>query len=602
MSVYAKKLIFAALLSLVGIASSYGWYVSTDTTRVSTTSKVIAHLDYQKNEVQRRVAKHVIWERVEEGEDLHTGEAVRTAPDAEAKILFLSGAEVDLDPESVVVIEDSGDKVNLDFVKGNLVVKGGNASEDLSLKSGNTSIALNKADVSLGKSATKGVDVQVLKGSAQLSNGGKTLTLDQTNKGTFSDDGMDVTKKFFKDLQPAVSDKLYIKLGDAAHFKWAPVAQDYDVHLEVGSTRDNLKQAGQPVPGTKGELTMNLSPGNQFWKLVAVSKKDPKDLRASAIVLNAPPKLLSPRKDEQVALNSENQKVDLRWANPSKLSILQIEVSQDPNFTKPLITQSVEDTGLFNVSLKTSGDYFWRLTGWRAGSNEGLRSEVVKFSVRTHFELLPPDLKGPAAEARLPFESVNSGASYLSWQPTAGVNQYHVYLEDEKSRAPIFDKEMVDLTQVKIPPLKPGRYFWTVTSLNGEGKQSPRGTGRFFSVEDVPALPWADHLQQENYFYVTEKPTLKPVWSKPAKGDYKLFHIIVKSDDGTPDLVQKTDGKDSTVSVPHDGLYHVVVEALDAGGMPLARTAPRDFFVEPKPLLATAFPPVCRLKITEPPV
>src|SRR5205807_2100069 len=98
MSVYAKKLILAAMLSLLGISSSYAWYVYTEKSSIGATSKVIARLDYERNEVQRRPVKHVIWERVEEGEELHTGEAIRTAPDSEAKIMFNSGAEVDLDP------------------------------------------------------------------------------------------------------------------------------------------------------------------------------------------------------------------------------------------------------------------------------------------------------------------------------------------------------------------------------------------------------------------------------------------------------------------------------------------------------------------------
>src|SRR4051812_34720002 len=128
MSLYTRKLILAAILSLTGIGLSFLWYrfdLARTGNRDNFSKKLLAHLGSAKNEVQKRPAKRVIWQRIDEDEPLFSGEAVRTSPDAEAKITFESGAEVDLDPDSVVVIEETGNKVNLDFVKGNLFVKGG---------------------------------------------------------------------------------------------------------------------------------------------------------------------------------------------------------------------------------------------------------------------------------------------------------------------------------------------------------------------------------------------------------------------------------------------------------------------------------------------
>src|SRR5258708_1430490 len=153
MSPYTRRLVGAAVLSLCGIGATYGWYRYEEALSLrhdDSQKLLLAHLETAKNDVQKRQKGRVIWKHVDETEPLYAGESIRTSSDSEAKIRFVSGAEVELDADSVVAIEATGGKPNLDFISGNIFVKGGAGGEQgsLSLKSGTASIDVNNADLS----------------------------------------------------------------------------------------------------------------------------------------------------------------------------------------------------------------------------------------------------------------------------------------------------------------------------------------------------------------------------------------------------------------------------------------------------------------------
>ncbi|MDZ4677494.1 MAG: FecR domain-containing protein [Oligoflexia bacterium] len=602
MTSYSRKLLIAAALSVTGVASSYGWYrydLSLHSRGDEGNRKLLAHLSMAKNEVQKRSVKRVIWQRIGEDDPLYSGEAVRTAPDGEAKIIFVTGAEVDLEPDSVVVIEESGDKVALDFVKGNVYVKGNGDTSNLALKSGNTSISLNNADLSLGRKSGsgQGLDVQVYSGSAQVNSGDKTLTLDKDKSGNISATGMDITQQFFKLKTPAPNERVYVRVDkkEAVLFSWVPLTADFDVKLETGTKREVLKPYGQVVPGTKGEIQALLGPGSQFWRLVATNKKDPKQVYFSTvskvlIVADFPPKLLSPAKDALASLNPQTKSLDLRWANPSKLVKLQIELSKDASFAKPIFSQLVEDTGVFAVSPKDDGEYYWRISGYRPGTALQLVSEPLKFMLRTKFQLIPPELKLPASDARISFETITNGGAYLVWEKVPGINKFHLRVEEmilkgsPKKSELLVDKEISDVTQLRIPQAKSGSYKWSVTSVDHKGEESKPSLVRYFTVEELPRLAWADGKDQDSFLYVTEKPSLKVSWK--ALGGIKAdkYKVTVKTD-GAEDKVISTTQLNQQVDVAGDGLFRVTVEAFDIKGVPIARTSTRDVTVGLRPLL-----------------
>ena len=127
---FFERVLLAFLFSASSLCFSYYWYKKGGPQPTETfKSKEVAMLVSSRNEVQRKPSKRVIWETVGRGEVLYLNEAVRTSSTAEAVIEFTEegkeGTRIVLEPDSVVVLEETGSDLTLDFLKGNVFVAGG---------------------------------------------------------------------------------------------------------------------------------------------------------------------------------------------------------------------------------------------------------------------------------------------------------------------------------------------------------------------------------------------------------------------------------------------------------------------------------------------
>lgn len=593
MTFYIRKIVLGLALSCAGIVLSYAWYkfdLSRSKVLDTENKKTVAHLSESKNEVQKKQANRVIWQSVDIDEALHAGEAVRTSADSEAKIIFNSGAQVQMDPDSVVVIEEVGDKINLDFVKGNLFFKGGGKKDQLGLRSGSTNIDLKNGEVALNKSQDgKALDVQVLRGTAELSQGDKKVLLDTEKGGTVDEKGLSIAQQFLKAKAPLAFSKMYIQTAkkEPVVFEWEKLPENFDVYLEIGDRREKLSRMYPKVSGKLGMMAMQLKLGNYFWRLVAVDNKDATKIYYTpvnkiSVLAEVAPKLIQPADDSVATLSAQTQTLSLRWSNPSKLEKLHVEISKDAQFSKNVYSEQLADTGVHEAAVTEDGVYYWRVAGFRAGTSREVVSNSGKFILKTKLELLPPQLKEPKDGSRVQIENIQNGLVFLKWDPVLGYNQYQikVALGDKL----VFEQKVNDVQQVRFTMAKPGSYKWAISTLNAEGNASQLSQQRLLIVEELPQLIWADSKQQDQYFYLTEKPQMRVALKPLDKA--RSYKITYKLDEAKP--IEKTlmsSTPDKIFDIPSDGLYKVFVEALNEKSQVIARSFTKDIVIQPRPLL-----------------
>ena len=273
-----RRLFLALVFSIGCFVASIWWYESGRQEAHTLNHKPVARLNDSSHEVQRKPTKRVIWESVNKNDELYSGEAIRTASNADANLFFMrNGATVHLEPDSLIVLEETDKGITLDFLSGNMFVKsseGADAAGGFTLKSGNGEVKLKAADVSFSKGINGDVNLAVHRGEAQLEQGQKKAALNKENSATLSLNDFSVSNDRLQILRPLAGDTLYLNLarGEKADLAWKPLPPGYKVGVEIGSDRNTIAPvAGLTAAGESGTLAVAQKPGHWFLKVVATS-------------------------------------------------------------------------------------------------------------------------------------------------------------------------------------------------------------------------------------------------------------------------------------------------------------------------------------------
>jgi hypothetical protein len=606
MTIFARRIILASAISALGFALTFGWYSITDPAQnASRDSKPVARLISHLNEVQRKTVTQLIWQPITENDILYAGEAVRTGVNAEAAIEFLDSAtRIDLDPDSAIVLEETtSGELALNFISGNLVVKSdGDSGAQLKLKSGDQSISLSKSEVALGKSGSNALDMQVLKGQAQVERNGQLVTLDKSK--TLSGE------KSLEILSPKPEDLLFVDVaaGEPVIFRWSPTDAQTDaqdtVSLESGSRRQDLVPVpGASTAGNTGTLKALLKPGRVYYRLVARSPSGAtrySPVFKNTIFAKVPPRLLEPSEGSEVTVQPETPSVGFAWVNSIKFEKTFFEIGSDPKLTNIVFKKELGSQHNYSLDIKTPGRLYWRVSGLLKNGEQPLQSPIQTFVIKVVDRLAPPIPLLPLAGDKQIWEKSKDDGVTFEWTAVPKVSGYVLRVK------PGTTEIKTRLTKVKVKGLNPGSFEWTVTAVlrddptkpgaseSSDGAPGPDGPKekeskpselRKFTLTQLPILQWAGPSPTaKEFYYVSLKPTLDLFWQKGA-APIDRYRVTVRRKDSDDILTRTIPATSAIVPLPADDTYLVYVEGLNSRLEVLARTEPREIKVMAAPLL-----------------
>jgi len=584
MSKTSRRLLMSFLLSLACAAGTHYWYINGSSISSNYgNQQPIARLTEYSNEVHRRPLKRLIWQNLSQNDSLFGGEQIRTQGNSTAVIEVLDGgAIIELEPGSLITLEKNDGKLSLDFLQGNLFVKGGGDGSDLSLKSGGKEISLGKAEVSLGKGADGKMDVQVLKGTVD----GATSAADP-----------------FQIVAPAPLAEVfaYPDLRKSVAWEWLiDLDPQFQLSIETGKTRIELKAlAGVEVKGKKAIGT--LPPGDHFWKVVAINPNNPSEKLESKIykikVLPIrPPIAIYPEKNAQLALLDTKPEIPIRWVNPGKLENLVLEFAESKDFKKGYQSIPVREKEEYLIPQLKKGSYFWRVTGYLPKTKEAVLSEVMNFSASVEKAFTGPELLQPEDKSKFLGDEKRPLPIRLSWKPVPGAIQYRVVVKELESKK---EREYVAAsTDFTIDKAEAGNFEWQVYAIDSKQLKSPLSLTWSYQVSRLPRIVWKDPAERSEHFYFTATPELNVEWQAApvTTAKYRLLYKKALLDKVEAEKSEKAilaEGTQGRVPLPDDGEWTVQVESLSGDGTVIARSAEKTLDVQVAPLLAApTFSPV----------
>ncbi len=476
-----SPLTWAFILALTGIGLSTVWYFTGEkkfTPKIKTDYLALAQITKIKNEVQKKLIQEIIWKNLKSGDPFYFNEVIRTSENSEVELVLKNGTQIDLDPDSALRIWEVNGEVNIDFIQGHIFFRAfSSKSADVILNSGSAKVLLRNCEATFDSfNSGRALEIQVYRGNLEINQRRTKVILDRDKTGIVSEKGVEVRNLSMLVKSPGPYSAVFVHDSkiEPVIFEWQPIPESYNVYLEIGETRMKMERMFPPVPGKSGYIAMKLALGNYYWRLVAVGGKNQmfwSGIEKFTVKDETPPLLISPVGDMLAIPSPQTGLLDLRWANPSHLENLHVEVARDYQFLSDVYSEAIQDTGIHEAPLTEDGIYFWRVSGFRSGTTKEVTSQIQRFVLRTRFPLIPPILREPSARSILSLSKVLSDGLYLSWFPVTGIDRYAVKVIDQKG-AIYFEGFVDQLTQIKVNLTRPGIYRWEVFSMNADEESS----------------------------------------------------------------------------------------------------------------------------------
>ncbi len=636
MSRTLKRLTAALILSGSCFFLTVYWYHSDSGQRGGLEDREpIARLEGAVNEVQRRPLARMIWERVSLNDELYGGEAIRTSAHSEARIFFArSGTLIELEPESMIVLEESESGIALNFLSGNLLVRNqgpadsaaaatGTPAPQVTLRSAGQDINLQRAEVSLSADRDGEVSLEVISGEAEVLREGQSQRVAQDQRAILAkDQDIQVEEVQLRTLAPRSGTPILIDPDqrEPVTFRWEPLPTGYQVYVRVGPRRGELTRVERfSARGEEGQLRIPARVGRYFWQLEArptdqgseasqastTSAQTPllSATQTLEVIPKLPPVPLEPLDKAQVQVRSQPSRVRLSWTPRARMDQLVLEVATDSQLENKVHSLYLENhQSHAEVELSTEGTYYWRLTGFIPVGEEIVpaSSPLRQFELSLSAQLASPQLRSPESQQSFSQSEVQRSGLFFSWLPVPGASSYQIRIQRlESSTADSEDSEsleefstlvseQVTSTSFRSSGLDAGVYRWAVVARDNEGSSSQPSEVRNLVVEGLKPIRWAHAEPVVESLYWSREPQLNVRWEKdpeleavqwrvrmaPAGTD--LRGVLARPGQSLPESMVEARTQDPFVqaTVPADGRYQVVVEALDAGSQQVVARSP----------------------------
>jgi hypothetical protein len=594
-----KRVLFASLVSISGIAALSIWYFRgfTHDPAQGINGQALGYLTSGNEGIERKPAERIVWRTLAQAEEVFVGDAVRTSSKSQGSVyLQATGTTLNLEPDSLIVLEENKDSFSIGLIEGGLsvkqdaqgtpppkenvfekfkkAVKKESASAVIAapvIKAGKATVALDEnkpADLNLTMDAQNSeVAISVNKGNIAVIQENKKIEVKEGTVGEIKKDGIDATG-FIQPLTPRPGGKINIgPKGDRLiEFSWQPHQQQYPVRLRTGVKRESLSVIATAQNSSDTSLNTVLPAGSFFWQLVVLDPAGGRELTRSPIFRNealaiTAPTLVTPLEQEKFVSRNGAHDIPFSWTVSPLFDELSLIIARDGEFKQIIHESSVIQKSTLLHRIAEEGNYYCRLKARVSGSGEIILSQTRSFAVRKLRELSPPKPQKPQPEQQFMAYQFKKAGLLLEWQASEGAGSYQIELL--KDGVAVKSADAVEVTEFKLGKVEAGSYKWRVRAAGPDQTMSGWSPYQTFKVIDLQTVAWQEN--QEVYSYDTAGPEFSLSWRMPplAVNKWRVFYRLKAGYGGEKPLVKEAVTTTLRIPVAVDGNYECWVRGYD---------------------------------------
>lgn len=402
----AEILIFFMCVTGMAMTGYYIFHPRVETKSVASEKASLGYVKPLGADVRVKAESEQNWNSVRRDANVFRNDRVYTGDSSAAKVNLKAGQTITVEPSSLIVIDDRGEKSLIDLGMGSFLgeLKKG-ARLLVRVKGQDTEIKSDGATMRLQANEDKSLRVIVLSGSARVKNssGQESKILTANDEATVQAEKIEV-KSFPISLESPRPGATLWDDGQRTEFSWSNPNGPAKARLQI-ATDPEFKSIRHNVETEAERAEFKLQPGKvYFWRVratgTAASRSPTSSFSYSALV---PPKIA---KEATVEVETDadglfKNPVQFAWYDSMASESYEIQVARDASFARIEKTEQTERTEASLGSL-APGTYYWRVVS-KAQARPDLTSELGKVSFVPKSEVLPlvdavPAERQPALE------------------------------------------------------------------------------------------------------------------------------------------------------------------------------------------------------------
>lgn len=360
----------------------------------------VAAVAFSASDVRRRPARTLVWEELDTGAIVHEQDAIFVPPGSAARIAFEDGSFLEVDENSLLVVEPPSPdrtRARVALRKGSL--SGATSSRALEIRGPGGVAELARHSEAQVEVAQGKATVAVFQGSARLATALGERTFQAGEGGGASESGWFNPPRYPIELEaPQRNERLfYTGQPPVVTLRWEMEADAPSARVQVSRDRA-FGFVVASAPATGGELAFRRGAAGIFWwRLVDEEGAPLSEARRFSLVEDVPPRPITPAPGAMV-LATEARPLTVVWRPLKGVGTYRVELSRDPDFHH---LEHFASAGTHHVRVTRAlpeGVYYWRVRADEPERGESRFSEPRSF--RLIHKPLPeaPELLSPEIE------------------------------------------------------------------------------------------------------------------------------------------------------------------------------------------------------------
>jgi len=367
---------------------------------------------------QRKFPSRMIWEDVEQMLPIYNKDSIRTDVLSEAIVTLNNGVKIELDPDSMFVLNIHEKTVDVTLERGSVLLSATKAladPNDFSLSYKNTKLKFQEGTGQF-KVLEKEDSIEVVssKGSTTITTGQNTESIFEKQKAKFdfTKDKLDKVDLNYFDMRPAHNARYFIDENTKEIlFEWSAKGDELPI-VEVSPDR-LLKNQVLQLQSKEKRVAKEFTEGIYYWKLKTVDG-DLTETRKFRIIKNPPLSLIAPSDNRQIKTKTGESLVNFLWSKRELALSYHFEISNDNTFKNLIVSRNVFKN---RISIPLSlGQYYWRVRSVDSIPGANSKTGINSFTIEKE------DIPEPVAisEEETKAEDVAQPNADNSYKPTSG--------------------------------------------------------------------------------------------------------------------------------------------------------------------------------------